>query len=131
MVRKQQGITLMSFVMVLIVVGFFALLVMKLFPMYSEYNNLRGVMDAFAAQPGAAKMTQAQVVADLQRRFNIAYVSSVKKEDIHIIREGSRVQLNIKYEVRTNMMGNLDAVGVFDKTVTLAGSGPGNTQASD
>ena len=40
MVRRQQGLTLMSFVIVLVVVAFFALVVMKLFPMYSEYNNL-------------------------------------------------------------------------------------------
>ena len=40
MERRQQGITLMSFVIVLVVVSFFALVVMKLFPMYSEFNNL-------------------------------------------------------------------------------------------
>jgi Tfp pilus assembly major pilin PilA len=129
--RKQQGITLMSFIMVLVVVGFFAMITMKLFPMYTEYNNLRGVMDQLAAQPGAAQMTQGQIIADLQRRFNIAYVESVKKENIKVTREGSVSKLNIAYEVRTNMFGNLDVVGVFDKTVVLAGSGPGNVQASD
>ncbi|KFN49004.1 DUF4845 domain-containing protein [Arenimonas composti] len=125
MVRRQQGITLMSFVIVLIVVGFFAMIAMKLFPMYSEYHNLKGVMDEFAAQPNAARMSPSEVQTDLFRRFNIAYVTSVKKENIKIIREGSRAQLNIAYEVRVPMIGNLDAVGVFDRTVTLTGSGPG------
>ncbi len=125
MVRRQQGMTLMSFVMVLVVVGFFAMVIMKLFPMYSEYNNLKGVMDDFASEPTAAAMTPAQAYADLVKRFNIAYVSSVKQENIKIIREGSRSQLNIRYEVRTPMFGNLDVVGTFDRTVTLGGSGPG------
>jgi Tfp pilus assembly protein PilE len=125
MVRRQQGMTLMSFIIVLVVVGFFAMVIMKLFPMYSEYHNLKGVMDEFSRQPNAASMSPAQVQEDLFRRFNIAYISSVKKENIKIIREGSRAQLNIAYEVRTDLFGNLDVVGTFDRTVTLAGSGPG------
>jgi len=123
MVRRQQGMTLMSFIIVLVVVGFFAMVIMKLFPMYSEYNNLKGVMKAFAAQPGAATMTPAQVYADLNRRFNIAYVESVKKEHIKINRTGRNTELQIVYEVRTPLFGNLDVVGRFDNTVPLGGPG--------
>ena len=121
MVRKQQGMTLMSFVIVLAVVGFFALIVMKLFPMYSEYNNLKSVMDAFAANPASANMTPTQVWADLERRFDIAYVSSVSREHITVSRTGRVTTLQIKYEVRKPLFGNLDVVGNFDKTVTLGG----------
>ena len=123
MVRRQQGLTLMSFVIVLVLVAFFALVIMKLFPMYSEYNNLKGVMDAFAEQPGSASMTPAQVYSDLNRRFNIAYVESVQKEHIKILREGRTTRLNIAYEVRKPLFGNLDVVGKFDNTVTLGGGG--------
>lgn len=125
MVRKQQGITLMSFIVVLVVVGFFAMVTMKLFPMYSEYHNVKSVMEEFAAQPNAAKMTLGEVQANLYRRFDMAYVSSVKNEHIKIVREGSRTSLNIAYEVRTDLFGNLDAVATFDRTIVLSGSGPG------
>lgn len=121
MVRKPRGMTLMSFVMVLIVVGFFALVVMKLFPMYSEYFNLKGVMEEYAAQPNSASIPPATMQADLNRRFGIAYVSSVKKEHIKIIRERGSSKLNIAYEVRVPLFGNLDVVGKFDHTVDLQG----------
>jgi hypothetical protein len=103
------------------VVGFFALVVMKLFPMYSEYNNLKGVMEAFAENPSSASMTPAQVYSDLQRRFNIAYVESIRKEHIKINRTGRVTTLNIAYEVRKPLFGNLDVVGNFDNTVELGG----------
>ena len=45
MVNKPRGMTLMSFVIVLVVLGFFALIIMKLFPMYSEYYSLKKVME--------------------------------------------------------------------------------------
>ncbi|MDY0022170.1 DUF4845 domain-containing protein [Arenimonas caeni] len=121
MVSKQRGMTLMSFVMVLVVVGFFALVAMKLFPMYSEYFNLKGVMTEYAAQPNSASIPPAQMHTDLNRRFGIAYVSSVKKEHIKLVREGGVSKLNIAYEVRVPLFGNLDVVGRFDNTVELTG----------
>jgi len=121
MARKPRGMTLMSFVMVLVVAGFFALVAMKLFPMYSEYFNLKGVMEEYASQPNSASLPPAQMYADLSRRFGIAYVSSVKKENIKVIREGGVSRLNIAYEVRVPLFGNLDVVGKFDNTVDLSG----------
>jgi len=125
MERTQKGITLMSFVVVLVVVGFFALMAMKLFPMYSEYNSLKSVMKQFAESPNSASMTSAQAFLDLERRFNIAYVSSVKKEHVKIIRAGKASQLNIAYEVRVPLLANLDVVGKFDNTVDLSGTSSG------
>lgn len=125
MARNQKGITLMSFVVVLVVVGFFALVAMKLFPIYSEYYNLKGVMDEIGATPNSASMTPAQIQADLDRRFNIAYVESVKKEHIKIVRNGRSAQLNIAYEVRKPLFGNLDVVAKFDRTVDLSGTASG------
>ncbi|HBD20193.1 MAG TPA: DUF4845 domain-containing protein [Arenimonas sp.] len=121
MARKPRGMTLMSFVIVLVVVGFFALVAMKLFPMYSEYFNLKGVMEEYAAQPNSASIPPAQMHTDLNRRFGIAYVDSVEKEHIKIIREGGVSKLNIAYEVRVPLFGNLDVVGKFDNTVDLTG----------
>ncbi len=125
MERTQKGITLMSFLVVLVIAGFFALIAMKLFPMYSEYYSLKGVMKELAAKPNSASLSPAQIQTELDRRFNIAYVSSVKKEHIKVIRNGRAAQLNIAYEVRVPLLGNLDAVGKFDNTVDLSGTSAG------
>ena len=121
MVSKPRGMTLMSFVIVLVVVGFFALIIMKLFPMYSEYYNLKGVMEEYAAQPNSAAIPTAQMHNELNRRFGIAYIDSVEKEHIKVIREGGVSKLNIAYEVRVPLFANLDVVGKFDNTVPLSG----------
>ena len=121
MVSKLRGMTLMSFMIVLVVVGFFALIVMKLFPMYSEYYSLKGVMEEYAAQPNSASLAGGQVWQELERRFDIAYVDSVKREHVKASRDGGVSRLNIAYEVRVPMFGNLDVVGKFDNTVDLSG----------
>jgi Tfp pilus assembly protein PilE len=125
MKRTQKGITLTSFVIVLAVVGFFALMTMKLFPMYSEYYSVKRVMDELAATPKSASMSGPQIQIELERRFNIGYVESVKKEHVKVIRAGKGSKLNIAYEVRVPLLGNLDAVGRFDNTVDLSGTSAG------
>ncbi|MBP6627661.1 MAG: DUF4845 domain-containing protein [Arenimonas sp.] len=128
MARKQQGITLMSFVVVLVVAGFFALMAMKLFPMYNEFFSVKSVMSELAKQPNSASMTPAQIQADLDRRFNISYIESVDlKKHVKIIRSpgGRGSQLNIAYEVRKPLLANLDVVGKFEHTVDLTGPAAG------
>jgi Tfp pilus assembly protein FimT len=124
MVRKQQGITLMSFVVVLVVAGFFALMAMKLFPMYNEFFSLKNVMEEFAKQPNSASMTTGQAQADLSRRFNISYIESVdlkKHMKINRATGGRGSQMTIAYEVRKPLLANLDVVGKFEHTVDLSG----------
>lgn len=127
MVRKQEGITLMSFVMVLVVVGFFALMAMKLFPMYSEYHNMKAAVNEYAAQPNSASIAPGQAWIELERRFNIAYVDSVKRENIKIERaaQGRGMQIKVSYEVRKSLLANLDVVGKFEHVADLNGTGSG------
>jgi hypothetical protein len=56
----------------------------------------------------------------LFRRFDISYVDSVKPQNVKVTRQNG-YQLNVAYEVRRNLMYNLDFVAVFDKTVELGG----------
>ncbi|WP_414638503.1 DUF4845 domain-containing protein [Arenimonas sp.] len=113
--------------MVLVVVGFFALMAMKLFPMYSEFHNMKAAINAYAAEPNSANKTLPQAWVDLERRFNIAYVVSVKREHIKIERaaQGRGMQMKVYYEVRKPLLGNLDVVGKFEHVADLNGTGSG------
>ncbi|MEZ5544928.1 MAG: DUF4845 domain-containing protein [Lysobacteraceae bacterium] len=117
--RAQSGITLMGFIIVLAVVGFFAFLAMKLFPVYQEYFAVVSDMNGLSAEAGVSAKSPAEIRALLDRRFNVSYVESVKPE--HIIVDKKTNTLQIKYEVRRELMYNLDFVAKFDKTVTLKG----------
>ncbi len=119
---KQGGLTLIGFVVVLGVVGFFAFLGMKLFPVYTEYYSVVQAMKAVQAEPGVANMSPQKIRESLDRRFNISYVDSVKPENIKVTRQNG-YNLNIKYEVRRPLVYNLDFVAAFDKTVDLTRQG--------
>lgn len=117
---KQQGITLLGFLMGLIVVGFFAFIAMRLFPVYSEYMSVKSDMQQIADQPGSAGMGLREVQSALEKRFYISYVENVNlKEHVKLTKVGNVNQLTIAYEVRKPMMYNLDFVAKFDHTVEL------------
>lgn len=125
-ISTQSGLTLMSFLIVLIVAGFFIYVGMKLFPIYNEYHSVVTNMKGLAAEAGVRQFTEPQIRERLRRRFDISYIDSVKPQHIKVVRQGNQSHsVQIAYEVRRNLMYNLDVVAVFDKTVELGGSGGG------
>jgi hypothetical protein len=117
---NQRGITLLSFIVVLAILGFVAFTFMRLFPMYSEYYSVKQAMEAVANEPGVDTWNIGRVRDMLARRFDISYVKSVKQQDIKLVRRSAGGNtLTIAYEVRTKYAYNLDVVGVFEHSVDL------------
>ncbi|HET9048671.1 MAG TPA: DUF4845 domain-containing protein [Chiayiivirga sp.] len=123
-ISSQSGLTLTSFIIVMFVVGFFLYIGMKILPTYNEYHSVVSDMEGLAAEAGADKMSPEQIRERLFKRFNLSYVTSVKPENVKIVKQDG-YQLTVAYEVRENLMYNLDFVAVFNKTVTVGGSGGG------
>ena len=122
--RGQRGITLIGFIFVLIVAGFFAYLVMRLFPVYSEYFSLVRVMNETAAEANVGSKTPDQIKEMMDRKMYISYISSVTKKDIQVGRENGIYKMRVHYEVRGPLFYNLEYIATFDKAVNLTG-GPG------
>lgn len=120
--RNQSGMTLISFVIVAAVVGTALYIGMKLFPMYQEFYGVKSAAKGLGAEAGIANEQPAQIKAKLFRRFDIGYVSTVKPEHVKIDTAGNNKVMHINYEVRVNMIGNLDAVGKFVVDQPLGGT---------
>ena len=125
MKRKQSGLSLVGFLVVLAVVGFAAYVGMKLFPMYQEYYSVRSAMKGLANEPGVADMDPAKVQDLFFRRLYINYSENVKPQNVKFERMEGGWKMRVNYEVRRPLVGNLDVVGKFDKTqdLTLRGGG--------
>ncbi len=123
MKRKQSGMTLTSFVVVLAVVGFGLYIGMKLFPMYQEYYSVRTAMKGLANEPGSANMDPSKLQDLFFRRLYINYSENVKKEDVKFERVEGGWRMKVNYEVRRELIGNLDIVGKFDTSQDMTKRG--------
>ena len=121
--NTQRGMTLTSFLVVLIVVGFFLYIGMKLFPMYQEYYAVRSAMKSLANQPGVGTMAPAQIQELFFKRLYINYSENVKPANVKFNRRDNGWTLNVNYEVRQPLVGNLDVVGKFESSQDLVRSG--------
>jgi hypothetical protein len=123
-VRRQRGITLISLIIVLTVLGIFAYVGMKLFPMYTEYYGVVRALKVVQATPGVGQMTPDRVWQVLSNNLYTNYVENVKRPNVTITRQGGYI-LRVAYEVRSPLIFNLDVVAKFDKSVDLARADPG------
>ncbi|MBO9716324.1 MAG: DUF4845 domain-containing protein [Pseudoxanthomonas sp.] len=119
MKRKQSGLSLVGFLVVLAVVGFAAYIGMKLFPMYQEYYSVRSAMKGLANEPGVGDMDPAKIQDLFFRRLYINYSENVKPQNVKFERGDGGWKMRVNYEVRRELVGNLDVVGRFDSTQEL------------
>jgi len=113
MKRHQSGMTLIGFVVVLAVVGLFAFVAMRLFPMYSEYYAVKSALKGLASEPGIADTDPAKIQDLFFRRLYISYAENVKPENVKIDRIDNGWNMKVDYELRRPLISNLDVVGKF------------------
>ena len=122
--RNERGMTLLGFVIVLAVVGFFAYVAMRLFPMYQEYYSVRSAMKGLAAEPGIGTQDPARIQDLFFRRLYINYSENVKPQNVKFERMEGGWKMRVNYEVRRPLVGNLDVVGKFDASEPLTRRAP-------
>jgi len=119
-VRKNRGLTLIGFLIVLVVVLFFAYAGMRVVPMYLEYHALVNAMNKLADDPAAKKMPAHKIKESIERSLWVSYASNnIKREHIRISKKTNGVNGRVAYEVREDFLGNIDLVASFDRTVVL------------
>lgn len=119
-IRKQKGLTLIGFVIVLAIVLLFAYAGMRLVPMYLEYHALVNAMNKLQDDPTAKSMPAHKIKQSIQMSLWASYASNnIKNEHIRISKKSDGVNVRVTYEVRKDFLGNIDLIGSFDRTVVL------------
>jgi hypothetical protein len=118
--RKQGGLTLIGFLIVLSMVIFVTFIGMKIVPIYMEYYSVISAMDSVAAVRGSANQSPAIIRRKITNQLYLNYASAnVKPQHIKVSRRDG-VYVRVVYEVRKPMIGNLDIVAKFDRSTRLA-----------
>jgi Tfp pilus assembly major pilin PilA len=123
MKSRQSGITLIGFLVVLVVVGFFGFMAMKLIPAYTEFMGVNKAMNDIASGSLEGRSLD-DVRRDLMKKMDFQYVddSTIKPKDITIKREGNAAHLSVAYDKRIPFMYNIDFLLHFEKSVALQGN---------
>ena len=119
-IRKQGGLTFLGFLIVLVVVLFFAYAGMRIVPMYLEYHALTNAVNGLVEDPFAKSYTPMQIKQKIEDSLWASYASNnIGREHMKISKKTTGVNVRVAYEVRTEFLGNIDLVGTFENTVVL------------
>ena len=120
--RKQYGITLIGFAIVICVVGFFAYAAMKLIPTYIEYFGVVKSIKSLQSESGIENMSIDEIRRKLEPIFDVQYVdeTDVPMSSVTLITTNGQRSLRVAYDVDKPFIYNIDLLVHFDKTIDLS-----------
>jgi len=119
LVSKQRGLTAISWVVIIAIAVLFITLLLRLIPIYIEGFSVYESLEAMGNDKKVAKYQTAAIKKSLLTRLNINSVYSVTRDDIYVTKKGGKTTIEVDYEKRENVVGNLDLVVSFRKSVTI------------
>lgn len=127
MKTQQQGMTLIGFVFILIIAGFFAYMAMKLVPAYAEYMGVVKTVKETAAKPGEMGKPLAQIRDDMSFTGSFQYVdnSTLSDAKLSIVTGGSTPMLTMSYNKVIPFLYNISFLLHFKTAAPMNTQGAG------
>ena len=99
--RGQRGITLFGLLFWAIIVGFFALVGMRVLPTLNEYFTIKRAINKITTE-GA---TVPEIRAAFQRQQDVEYsISSISSKDLNITKENDKIVVSFAYDKEIELM---------------------------
>jgi len=117
--HSQKGMTVFGGFLLLLIVGAVVLLVIKIAPVYLENYNVKRVLIDMVEDQATRKMAPHELVQSVRNRLSVSGIHNQKDFKIVAKRSGRGMLINIDYEVRKPVVGNLDALMTFHEDVEL------------
>ncbi|MET0052396.1 MAG: DUF4845 domain-containing protein [Candidatus Thiodiazotropha sp.] len=117
--KRQQGLTLISWVVILIVAGFLTLVGIKVAPVYIENYAVKSILESLKTEPFAARKSVRELKNTILNRLDINNIRTLDGDSITIKRDKSKTTIRIAYEERRHIIYNAAIVMTFDESVEL------------
>lgn len=118
-IQKQKGMTAVGWVFVFLMIALVTLLVLKLLPIYLDGFSVSSSLESLKKEHNISKQGPVEIQRMLLKRLDINMVDDVTKDDIYITRDKSSMTIEVAYEVREKLAGNLDVIVSFDYSVEV------------
>jgi Tfp pilus assembly major pilin PilA len=120
--KKQRGLSFLGLIALVGVLGFCAVIGLKLIPIYMESWKIDGIMEATISEPGINDQSRQEVIESMLKRLDIDAVDAVNysnwRDKLTVAKRKNNVTINVRYEITTPLLGNLSLLAVFDKSVS-------------
>ena len=99
--RSQRGLSLFGLMFWAIIVGFFALVGMRVLPTLNEYFTIKRTINKIATEGS----TVPEIRAAFERQKDIEYsISSISGKDLSITKENDKIVVSFAYDKEVELM---------------------------
>jgi len=99
--RGQRGVSLFGLLLWAIVIGFFALLGMRVLPTLNEYFTIKRTINKITAEGS----TVPEIRAAFERQKDIEYsITSISSKDLSITKENDKIVVSFAYDKEVEIM---------------------------
>ncbi len=118
--KKQQGMTALGWLIVLMLVAFFSLIVIRMQTVVFTHMEIKSALETLATDPDARKLSNTKLRDLFQRRLEIDGVEIVNSKNLVILkhRNGSKT-LKLDYEHRVLFAKNFYIVAVYNLSAEI------------
>ncbi len=96
--QHQRGMGFVMLIFVFAVCAFVLLMGLKLFPVYSQFFNIKSVFKGMAASEEVRSGTVAEIRKSFDRRATIGYVEDITADDLEITKEGGETIVSAAWQ---------------------------------
>ena len=118
--RSQRGMTAISMLMIIVLIGFVLTIVAKLVPTYFAHFKVEAALKNLTSDSRTEGATDKEIKSMILKKLDVDDVEFVTEKDIVITKASAGRTVSINYEARVPMFANVDAMVKFeDNSVEL------------
>lgn len=114
--RRQDGATLLGYIILVLFGGVFVFGVLRLAPVYLNYMKVVGVVDGVFNEFDGQAPTRAQIRSSVSRRFDVESVSIITFRDVTVTQVDGGFEVAAIYDHPAPFVGNISFLVHFDKS---------------
>jgi hypothetical protein len=100
--RRQRGVTLFGLMFWAVLIGFGALITMRVLPTLNEYYTIQRAVDKIAKEGGA---TVPEIRAAFERQKQIEYsITSIGSKDLQVTKDNEKIVVSFAYDKEIELM---------------------------
>jgi hypothetical protein len=120
----QAGASMIFWLVVIAAVGFAITIGLRLFPVYLHAYTVDSILKDVVNEARATDRSPEQIWASIDKRLDINDIDDIKRENFSYKNDKGVITVAIRYEDRTELVGNLDAVAKFEHVQTMTEKKP-------
>ena len=119
--KRQSGLTMISWVLLILMIGFVGLFAFKLVPVYMDYMTINSALTNVAKNPDA-NSSASSVHYAIERQFDVNDVEVIKTTDVKIGTDPNtnNITLTLDYHAISPFVANVSLDVHFHKVYQVA-----------